>query len=70
MIQGLPFEWEKILLESGFQKADIISNVNNMVDMLYVYENGIEFLELPTSKEVNTYKNLFNKYRLKKSLRI
>lgn len=66
----MPFEWEKILLESGFQKADIISNINNVVDMLYVYENGIEFLELPTTKEVNIYKYLFNKYRLKKSLKI
>ena len=52
--KGLPFEWEKILMESGFQKNDVLNDITNLVDMMHVYENGIEFCDLPTSNEVES----------------
>lgn len=39
-------------MDNGFQKNDILANLVNMVDLLEVYENGIEFCELPTKIDV------------------
>jgi len=54
------------LIESGFQKNDILTDLNNVVDILHVYENGIEFQQLPSSKDVKTLFIQFLKIKLQK----
>ena len=39
-------------MSNGFQKNEILSNLCNLADIMAVYENGVEFSELPTKIDV------------------